>query len=390
MDTSVPPPPPPPSDKNESSISSSIPPPPPQNKASAPKRKKPKHWVVEEEDNEKWKFDPLVAKRINLSKVIWKEALGFTHSESGSEGVLFFGWEGDRVAVVKGSSTVMADQFTQELGEIVDMPFPKSRIVRFIFDHELHEIEDAVVTLEHNKKESERGRHQKLLSLPVLMIIEFVGGKDMYEADFKDDFSDPIKKHAILKNLGRIVSFDVLVNNWDRFPLIWEHEGNLGNIFFTGDESRPVVGIDQTTSCIDPAVNPQGVEEYLQKVRDLLQSLLQFKEHPANPYIMKVADCFTRESGITLEAENMYCFWEGMLIGIRDICHKIKREDMEKIYGRMDAQMTELINAMTWGADTTSRYGLSKINLEFLDLVIAEFKKVLPEVERLQKGVHKE
>lgn len=36
--------------------------------------------------------------------------------------------------------------------------------------------------------------------------------------------------------------FDVFINNWDRFPLIWDHEGNLGNFLFTDNEGMPIVG----------------------------------------------------------------------------------------------------------------------------------------------------
>lgn len=44
-------------------------------------------------------------------------------------------------------------------------------------------------------------------------------------------------KHIYLKylNLGKIISFDVLINNWDRFPLIWNNDGNFENLLFTNN-----------------------------------------------------------------------------------------------------------------------------------------------------------
>lgn len=62
-----------------------------------------------------------------------------------------------------------------------------------------------------------------------------------------------------LYGLGKTLAFDVLINNWDRSPLIWAHEGrpfasfrqsdmpgNAQNFLFkVGDHSTPVVGIDQ-------------------------------------------------------------------------------------------------------------------------------------------------
>jgi hypothetical protein len=52
-------------------------------------------------------------------------------------GVLFVGFKEDRVAVVKSSSTAMADYFVSELGKMVQMPFPDFRIVRWQIDKEI-------------------------------------------------------------------------------------------------------------------------------------------------------------------------------------------------------------------------------------------------------------
>lgn len=35
-----------------------------------------------------------------------------------------------------------------------------------------------------------------------------------------------------LINIGRIVAGDLLINNMDRFPVIWDNDGNYGNILF--------------------------------------------------------------------------------------------------------------------------------------------------------------
>jgi len=35
-----------------------------------------------------------------------------------------------------------------------------------------------------------------------------------------------------LINIGRIIAADILMNNNDRFPLIWDTDGNYGNILF--------------------------------------------------------------------------------------------------------------------------------------------------------------
>ena len=35
-----------------------------------------------------------------------------------------------------------------------------------------------------------------------------------------------------LMNLGKTIAGDILINNSDRFPLIWDNDGNYSNILF--------------------------------------------------------------------------------------------------------------------------------------------------------------
>lgn len=36
--------------------------------------------------------------------------------------------------------------------------------------------------------------------------------------------------------------FDVLINNWDRLPIIWDNDGNIGNIMFASNPNAPIAG----------------------------------------------------------------------------------------------------------------------------------------------------
>lgn len=49
-------------------------------------------------------------------------------------GVFFLGWETDEVVVIKGSSTVLADELAFLLGKECHMPIPEMRTVRYIYD----------------------------------------------------------------------------------------------------------------------------------------------------------------------------------------------------------------------------------------------------------------
>ena len=48
--------------------------------------------------------------------------------------------------------------------------------------------------------------------------------------------------------IGRILTLDLLLNNWDRLPIVWENEGNPNNIIFS--KSGNAWGIDQVNRTV--------------------------------------------------------------------------------------------------------------------------------------------
>jgi hypothetical protein len=86
--------------------------------------------------------------------------------------------------------------------------------------------------------------------------------------------------------LGRVLALDVLTNNFDRLPCIWNNKGNAGNVLFQGDagernkyclatsEPHTAIGIDNMVSCIDVAKFPKQHSEYVEKTSALLRGLL--------------------------------------------------------------------------------------------------------------------
>ena len=61
----------------------------------------------------------------------------------------------------------------------------------------------------------------------------------------------------------------VLLNNWDRLPLIWENEGNPGNLMLLSGGG--LLAIDQAAVGLAPAHRGP----YLEKVRQLCRELAQ-------------------------------------------------------------------------------------------------------------------
>ena len=105
---------------------------------------------------------------------------------------------------------------------------------------------------------------------------------------FRSEASSELHAKGVLncRILGRILALDVLTNNFDRLPCIWNNRGNAGNVLFQGDagednqpcsvstNSHSAIGIDNMVSCIDVTKFPDQHDAYVVKTSGLLRGLL--------------------------------------------------------------------------------------------------------------------
>ena len=77
-----------------------------------------------------------------------------------------------------------------------------------------------------------------------LLIIEYVSGVDLLHLSPKRAIGIFKTKEGKenLKNIGKLIVLDFLVNNLDRIPVVWFNVGNFRNVMF--QDNSTVVGID--------------------------------------------------------------------------------------------------------------------------------------------------
>merc|ERR1711904_548844 len=105
----------------------------------------------------------------------------------------------------------------------------------------------------------------RIQSVPALIVMEYVSGCVMMGVPARDHLRDCKNAASIWYGVGRLMAFDLLINNFDRLPLAWSNDGNLGNIMLSY-ASDSVVGIDQSVQTI---THPDGVRNYLQRVKSV-------------------------------------------------------------------------------------------------------------------------
>ena len=132
-------------------------------------------------------------------------------------------------------------------------------------------------------------------------------GKFRAERCFSTNYPDASRR---LINIGKIISGDLLLNNPDRFPLIWDNEGNHTNMLFEVKTDEKIddelilnpnytdfsysdcVAIDTMTYSIAPVdrIALRNTERYLERLEQFLEAMFKDVEiiiqglHTVNEY----------------------------------------------------------------------------------------------------------
>eukprot|EP01124_Arcella_intermedia_P036637 TRINITY_DN9634_c0_g1_i1.p1 TRINITY_DN9634_c0_g1~~TRINITY_DN9634_c0_g1_i1.p1 ORF type:complete len:559 (-),score=118.49 TRINITY_DN9634_c0_g1_i1:96-1772(-) len=325
-----------------------------------------------------WIFTPATSTPMPLDteSLEWAQALGFERSSEGSTGVFFLGFPNNRVVVLKGSATPLSDYFASELGNLAGIPTTRMRMIPM--GSEFKEIFCVLNRLDKEKPERKQKSHSKMSQIPILTVMEFLKGSDFSHSDFhtllKPD-TDLATKNCFL--IGRMIMLDVLINNWDRLPVIWDsNQANVDNIYFSTDPERPVIAIDQTVTSIK---NPELYDKYMGRVQNLVNEIANFNgsKPELTPTINNIRQIFLKHDDVKFDIglKGLRNVWIGMMSGLVDITQNITDERLQVLYDEAERFAKTSIGILVSGTADPNGYGLGQIELKFLVDVLEEMKK---------------
>jgi hypothetical protein len=165
---------------------------------------------------------------------------------------------------------------------------------------------------------------------------------------------------GLLSSFWQNLAFDIYVNNWDRLPIIWDNEGNLGNLFYQKKEdgAEAIFGIDQSITCISPSF--LGFEKYKNKITAFLTELTE-KSQQESTGLKKFRELFSMFSGFDFKEEGSIEIQKGICEGLVS-CIKLTKEDQEKI----KAEVVDMVK-VDW--ENVWKDSMKAINLEFLEAI---------------------
>eukprot|EP01125_Pyxidicula_operculata_P005963 TRINITY_DN2082_c0_g1_i3.p1 TRINITY_DN2082_c0_g1~~TRINITY_DN2082_c0_g1_i3.p1 ORF type:complete len:378 (-),score=83.08 TRINITY_DN2082_c0_g1_i3:11-1144(-) len=232
-------------------------------------------WSVDHIDNNyKVNFATAVAWE-DIKNIPWEEGIkGAQRSEAGSEGVYFVELNKSGLFVVKPSKSIGEEVFSNILSLKLGVYSPQLRIL-YGQEKEGNRLLDLVI----EKDKSGIAVHG-LLQSEYLLMKQFIPGKnlDKFEYDqmfdiFGDHYdnyiSDESKRRLI--ELSEVLALDIITNNSDRLPLIWNNPGNPGNIMITNQGQ--IISVENTVTTFE--LNDKAFETYKETVESLLSDLVE-------------------------------------------------------------------------------------------------------------------
>jgi hypothetical protein len=240
-----------------------------------------------------WQFNRNIAEPLSpdkLSQINWKECIGVQRSDTGTDGVLFAMFNDNKAACIKAPGSIAAEVYGSWLAKRIGVPTPAMRLVDRNGE-EGQKIISVLLSPSLCTTPTKRSRIERVVLRPFFIIMEFVPGiplEDIFQpistTFIKEKFStcnttiEQKQFHEIgalnLMIFGKILALDILTNNFDRLPCIWENNGNPGNIMFRTEPKHTALCIDNMVSCIDVEKFDKQYQQYVEKATNLLRRLL--------------------------------------------------------------------------------------------------------------------
>lgn len=257
----------------------------------------------------------------NLNDSIWTRVTNAWTSIDGSSGVIFASSRNcidtalgesasDMVYVIKGSSHIAQETFAHALAVYVSgLKLPSVRLVQYtspewaaikkaLYDITgcIHAADVWTDEVSNSYLVNHKLTHQ--LNRPFFHVMEYVPGAPLlcnYNTGkyfgFRTISSHVDAEHEVeasfALSLGRLIAFDLLINNSDRFPTsVHDNDGNASNIILTPfeDGGCEVVAIDTCVSTINPEQQSGMMTLYVHRVA---QFLCEMHHHSTAPSIVK-------------------------------------------------------------------------------------------------------
>lgn len=255
-----------------------------------------------------------------VQDVPWSDASEMMWCHGGSGGVFLLRLPTGAVCL-KTESCSLEMLFAQKLAEALSVRTARMRAVANSHPERAaicSALEQAVPTFDDHRLQVPRARGAE-----ALIVMEFIDGCAMMGVAANGYLQQHRDTSRVWHVLGRLMGFDVLINNFDRLPLAWSNEGNLGNVMLSTVLDGPV-GIDHS---VHPITNPAGLQNYLGRVRRVCVEVRDGDGASCNA----VKQAIYNNTAIALSSKELEELRYGCLELLQEVSRLASTGDMERI-----------------------------------------------------------
>ncbi|KAL9645656.1 hypothetical protein ABK040_003389 [Willaertia magna] len=347
---------------------SQIPIPPPSNVICQQNNQKKKKWTTKE----KKKLDISSAKAFPIDQRIdWSSIKSASISGGNtSTGVIFVEPIDNEIIVLKAGSALAGEIFGSKFAKLLGLLSPSMKLYEYL-PKDLNNIEWLEIKQSlsdwaiQNNEPMVNIKVNKELDRAFFFAMEFMEGIIHLESLMQhQDDNEILHDEMILKDIGKMIILDLVLNNVDRLPLnnIWQHEGNAGNILFSNIKKKLVI-IDSIQTSI---VSEEGKVNYLEKVKNFIKSIRKstIDNFNENSYINDTCNFLTENCGVSFNVEHRKFILSGVLEAIELLRQMGQYNKLIELKDEVDKLKTGQDWADVW------RISVDSIDLEFIRNII--------------------
>jgi len=284
-----------------------------------------------------------------LGAVEWDGLLVAKKSDTGSSGVIFALLK-KGVVVLKSGNTLAEEIFGAWIAQQIGVSVPAMRLCK------AHNGERQAVSkaLRRTVSTATKISISRILQRSNLGVMEYVNGPPLVELK-------ACPNHDCLKQIGAILVLDVVMNNFDRMPFIWDNQGNAENILFS---KQRMFALDNRVVC---PTSRQARERHLSKVEQLCRDYSKTGVE-ATQWADIAQFWETRTMMGKLDKKSLEAIAQGFEEAAKVACSKLTDQKLQEMQAKLE-NVSEGGNSQFW---LTQVYG---IDITFISGIVGTLKK---------------
>jgi hypothetical protein len=300
-----------------------------------------------------------------LDTQLWSQVDKISLSKEGSSGVFFLHSNQTKQVVLKTTAEPALDIFANKLFEHLGIQVPRIRLVKNEDYKEWSDLKACCLSL--SERTSFPIKIERELQRRYFLVMEYVHSVELPSyIDTRLKINESLSSHQI-QQLGSIIAGDILLNNWDRLPFVWNNNGNPYNLIVSlNTDLKDIIAIDQRPT----ALFGPGEEKYLQVLESFLKNLAENLDIET-PQTERARELLTTPGRRYLFSKELIPTLQTAIVSELKKISMIEIETIEKIKAEVSSLVT-VDERNFW------KNSLAKIRIPFFQSVILLITRYFP------------